>query len=163
MNLTEYADRRGVSKMTISSACKTGRLNACVIRDAKGRAVGITDPELADREWEANSNHLKSRSARPENDPPVPSASGMTLVEAQTNERIWKAKSAELQYKQEAGELADAKELVSKFTTHVTGVRNKLLGIPSRAKSQIPTLTLQDIATLEALVREALEDAADVR
>jgi phage terminase Nu1 subunit (DNA packaging protein) len=35
--------------------------------------------------------------------------------------------------------------------------RNKLLGIPTRAKQRLPGLTTADVLILDALIREALE------
>ena len=39
----------------------------------------------------------------------------------------------------------------------VVTCRTRLLGIPSKAKQQLPHLSLSDLEVLEALVREALE------
>jgi hypothetical protein len=55
MTLTEYALRRGVSKMAVSKAVSSGRLVQSVTRDENGRPW-VVDPELADREWARNTN-----------------------------------------------------------------------------------------------------------
>lgn len=54
MTLTAYAARRGVSTMSVSRAVAKGRLVASVGRDEHNRPT-ILDPDLADREWEANT------------------------------------------------------------------------------------------------------------
>src|SRR5690242_106195 len=54
MTLTAYAARRGVSPKAVSKAVAAGRLSASVTRDQHG-SPKIADPDLADREWEANT------------------------------------------------------------------------------------------------------------
>lgn len=54
MTLTAYALRRGVTPKAVSKAVAAGRLSASVVRDKHG-APKIADPDLADREWEANT------------------------------------------------------------------------------------------------------------
>lgn len=51
MSLTDYAKRRGVSTVAVSKAVARGRLSASVTRDERGQPK-ISDPDLADREWE---------------------------------------------------------------------------------------------------------------
>ncbi len=65
MTLTEYAKRRGCSKVAVSKAISGGRLTASVGRDEHGRPL-IVDADLADREWEERT--------RPRGDaaPPAP-------------------------------------------------------------------------------------------
>jgi phage terminase Nu1 subunit (DNA packaging protein) len=40
----------------------------------------------------------------------------------------------------------------------VTAAKTRLLGVPSKAKARIPTLTVRDIEALEDLIAEALEE-----
>lgn len=54
ISLTAYAKRRGVSPVAVSKAVASGRLSASVVRDERN-APKICDPELADREWTANT------------------------------------------------------------------------------------------------------------
>lgn len=54
MTLTTYAARRGCSVKSVSRAIAAGRLVQCVGRDDRGRPT-IADPDLADREWDANT------------------------------------------------------------------------------------------------------------
>lgn len=171
MSLRAYAKRRGVSATAVSLAIKAGRLVACVVRDANGQPK-IGDPFMADREWAANTDlsgaptYVRERSERTA--PPVtfevPEDStaheGMSMSEANAVHAVWKAKTAEMVFREKAGELVDLREISDQFATRISAARTKLLGIPSRAKQQIPTLSLADIALLEDLVREALEDVA---
>ena len=45
-------------------------------------------------------------------------------------------------------------------TAKITNAKTKLQGIPSRARQRIPHLTTTDVAELEDLIREVLEDIA---
>lgn len=187
MTLTAYAARRKVSKMAVSKAVSSGRLVASVGRDARGRPQ-IIDADLADREWTAKTDlskaptYVKERAeqraaepAPPRVDPfghlprleepadpgaPRSAHAEMTLSEASTIEKVWKAKAAELKYRQDAGELVPAKDVAHRLEDVFHGCRTKLLGVPSRARQALPHLTVADIGVLENLVREALEDLA---
>jgi phage terminase Nu1 subunit (DNA packaging protein) len=49
-------------------------------------------------------------------------------------------------------------EVKLRWSAHVVAARTKLLGLPSRAKQRLPHLTPADLATLDRLIREALEE-----
>lgn len=158
VTLTAYAKRRGVSVMTISRACKKGRLRECVVRDASGKAIGISDPELADREWEKNSDYTDAPQRAPKTSSPA--GEEVSMSDAAAREKHWKALLAETKYKREAGELVPAAEVEERVRDDYAQVRTKLLGIPSRARQSLPHLTVGDLAVIESLVRESLEELA---
>ena len=62
LSLRAYALRRGVSAEAVSKAVAAGRLDKSVARDKNG-APKIADPDLADREWEANTRQRIDRPA----------------------------------------------------------------------------------------------------
>jgi hypothetical protein len=62
LTLTAYAKRRGVSVKSVSIAVRDRRLVDSVGRDARDQPT-ILDPELADREWEANTRRRAERPA----------------------------------------------------------------------------------------------------
>lgn len=66
----------------------------------------------------------------------------------------------ELQIAAEERRLVNADQVKVKFVGMVTAAKNRLLAVPSKAKSRIPTLTVADVEVLEALVAEALEELA---
>jgi hypothetical protein len=75
ISLTAYAKRRGVSPVAVSKAVARGRLNDSVVRDERG-APKISDPDLADQEWEQNTRQRADRpgqTVRPSRlpDPPL--------------------------------------------------------------------------------------------
>lgn len=170
MSLRAYAKRRGVSPMAISDAVKHGRLSASVGRDENG-VPKIRDPDLADREWLQNGDY----SRHPERIPPTPAgvppvaveaeeadpASPVSMHEAGTREKHWRAKLAELKYKEAVKELVQASEIRDEWTGILSAVRSKLLGVPSQARSALPSLTTDDVLILENLIREALSDLVE--
>lgn len=170
-----YAKRRGVSHVAVQRAISSGRLSDSV---CDGR---IIDPDLADREWDSKTDLTRAPIARkeqvferarraapvldvvevlgPEDDAP-PATEGMSMAEASRVEKVWKAKREEARYKREVGELVPAKDVEREWADVLTKVRTKVLGIPSRAKAALPALGVPEIALLEDLVRECLEDLA---
>lgn len=168
LTLRTYAKRRGCNKEAVSRAISTGRLDASVARDLSGKVLGIRDPALADQEWEANTLHdrvapkyrkdAEGGGGAAKGEPDL--AQGATLSQASAAEKFWKAKSAELNFRKEASELVEVAKVEQKIGDAFTRVKTRLLGIPSRAKQAIPHLTIPEIATLQALIREALEELA---
>lgn len=59
MGLREYARRRGVALRAVQKAVETGRLSKCLVPVEYRGAIThrIADAALADREWDANSDH----------------------------------------------------------------------------------------------------------
>jgi hypothetical protein len=162
VNQTEYAKRRGVSKMTISRAVDRGRLVNSVVRDPGGKFLGIL-PTLADQEWAANSDYTDAPQRAPgaDSDPEMGSESDATMGAVSVKEKYWKAKLAELKFKEAAAELIPARDVERKLVDVFTSCKTRLLGIPSRAKQALPHLTVADIGALDVLIREALEELAD--
>lgn len=159
MTLTDYAKRRGVSIMAVSRAAKRGRLRDCVERNESGRVTGITDPELADKEWDANSDYTDAPQ-RLEAQVNADGAPATTLAEAALAGKFWQAKLAELKFREAAAELVPAKDVETKLVNVFAQCRTKLLGIPSRMRQRDPSLSATQFTLFESLIREALEDLA---
>lgn len=130
----------GGNPNAVVRAVASGRLKDSVV---DGR---IVDVDLADREWEANTDHTKREHAE-----------GVSKSEASAVETFWKSKQAELKFLLAAGELVEARDVEARLVAVFTECKTKLLGLPSRAKQALPHLSLADISTLDALVRESLE------
>jgi hypothetical protein len=183
MSLREFARRRGVSPEAVSKAIKKLTLKESVVRDAAG-VPKIRDPDLADREWDANTDPSKApgyvkervsaRARAAAGSPPRTNPAGagdnaggegdleepdnLSLAEESAREKFWRAQLAELDYRKKVGELVLAKDVESRMADDYANCKRKLLGISSRARQQDPGLTRAQIALIEALVREALED-----
>lgn len=204
MSLRAYARRRGITATTVWRAVQSGRLNLSLVwkpRPGRKPLAQIADPDLADREFDANTDltrapaYVKEREgARPpaaraititpppgdgvavtlepqphggalkrSNVPDVepgaqPGEAPMSLSDAAAHEKYWKARDAELKFKRAAGEVVAVADIEARLASMFTTCRTKLLGVPSKIKAALPHLTRQDIAVIDALQREALED-----
>lgn len=185
LSLRAYARRRGVSPEAVSRAIESGRLRASVTRHTG--VPKIADPELADREWAANTDLSRAPDSVKAKAAAAPAASHLepqphggalkrnealdpdedaeddepTLADWSKEEKQWRAKTAELKYRERAGELVDAASVKAGFIDRITTARTRLLGIPSKAKQQLPHLTIADLEAIDGIVREALEALAD--
>ena len=178
LSVRAYARQRGVSHQAVLRAIARGRLQTSLIVVAG--VTKIADRARADQEWAANTDlskapdHIKARAAAlegdqdpeattAEGDAPAAAAEGdepASLANSSAIEKHWKAKLAELHYKQRAGELVHAADMTAAIAEAFSTLRTKLLGLPSKAKQQLPHLTLSDLATLDSIVRETLEALA---
>lgn len=178
LSCRKYAERRGVSPMAVSTAIKANRLRASVLRDEAGLVIGISDPFLADREWEANSNMAKAPAATQdraaqtvrENAAKL-EAAGLAAPELQkwgddseaqgdaaAREKHWKANTAELTFREKAKELTLASAVETKIVDVFTSCKTRLLALPSRARQEMPELTLAQVEKLEDLTREVCRE-----
>jgi phage terminase Nu1 subunit (DNA packaging protein) len=176
MSLRAYARHRkekhltGATVQAVLRAIPRGRLNRSVVRDGAGKAIGISDPELADREWLATTDFTKAPAAvaakamsGAESDEDATSSDPSVISsfsEGLAKEKHFKALQVELDYKKRVGELVEVKEVESRIVDEFSRVRTKMLGVARKAKAQLPHLTREDVNTIDALVREALEDLA---
>jgi hypothetical protein len=179
-SLRAYARHRNVSATAVHRAIESGRLSQCVVRDAAGKFRGITDLELADREWAASTDLTKAPTVvieRAEDPQPTPDVTptdesaleqlgaAVGIVDPERlsplmRQKYWQAKTAELEYKKRIGELVDAKEVEARMVDEYSRCRTKLLGIARKAKAEMPELNHAQVLKIDNLVREALEGLA---
>lgn len=161
MSMRAYARYRGVSVEAVSKAVKQKRISCR--RDEKGQA--LINPEVADREWAANSDQSKVREnlkREPEAPPPEdeePQKPGYAQFRA--IRESYAARLSRLEFEEKTGKLVDGEEIRKLWVTLASIVRTKVLGIPSKVRQQIPEFKPADYEKLEAIVRETLEDIAD--
>jgi hypothetical protein len=168
MSQRAYALRRGVSNVSVHRAIKAGRLKASLTEDGK-----ILDPDLADREWDANTDSTKvslaekarkstAAAVAPVEPPPGEPVAvlGASLSENNAAKVYWQARQAELKFKREAGELVPASDVRMELESVFRACRTRLLGIPTRAVAELPELGTAGALKLENLIREALEGLA---
>lgn len=84
ISLSAYAKRRGCSVESVSKAVRTGRLSASVVRDARN-VPAIADPDLADKEWAANTRGAATATAAPPCEPAVMAGLEATVIEPAGN------------------------------------------------------------------------------
>lgn len=180
---SEYAKHRGCSQPAVIQAIQSGRLSRSL--NEQNRIISF---ELADKEWEENTDPMERMRAmgdaayEVEDDGPSRSEiddatmpSPNDLSDNQDGEDLdsdpaarsknpairvkhWQAEIARLKFREAAGELVPASQVEAKLSKYIHACRAKLLALPSRAKQAMPHLELSDVATLEDLVGEALED-----
>lgn len=151
----------GISHTAVLKAIRSGRLRRSV-RDGQVFDVDLARQELAENSDYTDAPQRVAALAPAETDGPEGTGPGgkPTLADAALTEKFWKAKHAELKFKQEARELVPAAEVEDKVAGKIIACRSRLLGIPSRARQALPQLTVADLAVLEEIVREALEELA---
>lgn len=181
ITLTAYAARRGVSPKAVSKAVAAGRLSASVTRDQHG-SPKIADPDLADREWEANTRaraeyvvpgeapERAPRDAAPRPPAPQPAAPSPELAayyahrsareaEAARRERL-QADLAEFTLAERRGEMIPIAQALRDVRERNALVKTRLLGLPRRVAQQLPHLAAEVVPVVDELVREALEELA---
>jgi phage terminase Nu1 subunit (DNA packaging protein) len=152
LSLRAYARHRGVTLQAVQKAVADGRIT--VDRDEKNRIK--VDPKKADAQWARNTQGAKDRTKAPAHT----SIEGPSYAESRAVREEYQAKIAKLTFEEMSGKLVDAEEVKKAWTSIIAITKTRLLSVPSKAKSKIPHLTLDDIATLEELIREALSEVA---
>jgi phage terminase Nu1 subunit (DNA packaging protein) len=137
----------------VSVAIQTGRLHASV--GMKNNRPHITDIDLADKEWAANtrSGARTLRALETAGNVPILAVSNAKRAAAL-------AALAELELAERKRDLIPAADVAAKFVEVVTSAKNKLLGVPARVKQRLPHISADDVRVIDDLVREALEDLA---
>lgn len=180
ITLTAYASRRGVSPKAVSKAVAAGRLSASVTRDQHG-SPKIADPDLADREWEANTRArveyatpaAEQPAAAPGTRHPAPHAAAAVSPELATyyahrsaregaaaRREAVQAEMAELVLAERRGQMIPIDQARRDVMERYTTVKTRLLGLPRRLAQQLPHLATEVVPVVDALLREALEELA---
>lgn len=83
-----------------------------------------------------------------------------SITESRAIKAAYDARTARLEYEEKAGKLVNADLVKLRFTQLVTDAKQRLLGVPSKAKGAMPWMTVDDIERLEDLIAEALNELA---
>lgn len=167
VSVRAYAIHRGCDRKTVRDAIDGGRLEGCVawVQTKRGAPEPkITDIEAADVAWEANT---RPREVAPPRDAVTSREAGayQTARAAREQETAelqrMKRETAALELGRLRGELVPVADVEQALRSEYHAVKTRLLGLPSRAKQQLPHLAAADVAVIDALVREALEELAD--
>lgn len=166
ITVAEFAKIKGVSPTAVHKAIDSGRLVNCLIKDPRYKKPRI-DPVVAAQEWERNTDHSKrttGKDLRPAEQRPEPfekNPGGQQPATAKQVADSYKARLLKLEYDKKTGALIDAEKVKIEWFRLVTEAKNKVLSIPSKAKASIPALTNADIAIIDRICREALEEIAN--
>ena len=169
MNLTAYAAHRkanglrGASHVAVLKAIQTGRLISPAV-ERKGRGWDI-NPEIADQQW-ADATHPADRGtghhrgkgpAVQRQEIEVPQGVPPRAVSESVLAAV-KAKRETIALRKDEGMLLPTDQVEKVWANAVTIARTKLLAIPTRARQRIPHMSLEEVAIVEELIRETLED-----
>lgn len=181
-SFADYAKHRGVSKNAVSKMKKKAWFAPAVGVRPNGKEC-IADFALADRLWNGHADQTRASietkerlsriaSVSPPRDPdaaaldhdgevaPVLSPM-MSLADATRSDKYWAAKLKEQEFEREAGLLVSAASRDADEATRIAHAKTRLLGIPSKLKAALPHLAHGDVAMIDALIREALEELAN--
>lgn len=180
VSLRAYARHRGTSVEAVRRAIKSHRLRAALVLDAAGKTK-IADLAVADAEWAANTDlskapaYVKERGFAPApvtgvteavtvSDPTVTGEDDpvfWNLTEASAREKSARAKLADLKYRELSSELIDKQQVLSRLSDVLSHVRTRVLGVAGKFRSETPHMTHAEVARLDGLLREALEECAN--
>lgn len=171
MNLVSqraYARHRGTTHRAVQKAIESGRI---ATHDGK------IDPAEADRMWELNTDPGKPKGTATQRDadgvatPPAGAPpdggggklrdGGLSYADARAVREAYAARLAKLDYEERSGKLVNADKVGEAWQQIVQASRTKVLALPSKIKTRIPKMTADDVAMIEQLVRECLEDLAE--
>jgi phage terminase Nu1 subunit (DNA packaging protein) len=174
LSLRAYAKHRGCSLSAVQKALASGRLKTSTALDGKGQRK-ITDAALADAEWTATTHadrvplavQLRRAAAEAPATTPAPPPEGEESESGVPERAVSVARReaaeaalAELKLAKLEGEVIPAQDVESRLADLFTHCKTRLLGVPTRVRQEDPTLTAGQVATIEAVIREALADLA---
>lgn len=137
------------------------RLNAAALAEAE-LFGSVAAPSGVELETQPHGGALKRTRAQPASGPELPdSPVGVPMSEAAAHEKFWKAKRAQIEFEEEAGNLVLAADVEHEWTDIVRACQTKLLGVPSRVRQRYPELAADVVSGLEDLIREVLSELAD--
>jgi Protein of unknown function (DUF1441) len=142
VSMSQYAAMRGITQPAVSAAIHSGRLVKAIIKD--GKRIKI-DPDIADREWAANTQG--GRGAAPQR-----LASGVDLPDAieaadynasRAKREAYNAELARLEVEEKQGQLVAADEVRKTAFAVARQVRDGMLNIPDRVSAELAAVTDQ--------------------
>ncbi|MBL0319650.1 MAG: hypothetical protein IPP74_10255 [Alphaproteobacteria bacterium] len=142
ISLKDYAARKGVTRQAIIKAINSGRLSKSVIK--KGKLIYL-DEELANAEYEINTNKEKSRKHDNIGEDFVKGIQGgdqKNVAMAARNALItYKAKIAQLEYNERMGLLVEAQKVRDEMFKTGRVLRDSLLNIADRLGPELVGIT----------------------
>lgn len=189
----EFGRRVGLSGEGVRKAIQTGRIPAefigeltlksgrkrpCIVNPEKAAAAfGVMTNPLQQRDRAKIGRSMEKVHARrrgehvPEDDDEEQAGAGMvqaggripSIAQSNAIKAAYQARMAKLEYEEKSGKLVSADAVKVKVVNMVKAAQTKLRGVPTKAKTRIPTLTVSDIEILEDLIDEALQELADGR
>jgi hypothetical protein len=186
LNWSEAAAAIGKSRQALRDLVRRGVLTDCVVRDASGEPVGISDAEALRSECALKVRQraggggqeariVAERAKR--RDKPLRRASERMAPREPVSERITRAVSddvpeynesrakteyeksliLEMDRRQKEGQLVERESVLATWGQLITSAKGKLLGVPTTVRQRIPHLSAEEADLIDAVIREALE------
>ena len=158
---SEAARLKKVSPQAVYKAINQGRVTPVVDNDGKV----MLDKDAFETDWEKTyhpnqmkkaNNYHKPRQKAVISDIPA-------YEESRARTEHLKAELLDIERKQKEQQLVDSKQVQAKWLEVISIAKNKVLGIPSKAKQRIPELDVSAMNCLEDIVRESLEEIANTQ
>lgn len=130
VSLREYARIRDLDKEAVRRAIMSGRLDKSVKK--KGRNYDI-DVELADQEWQANTDPSKQNNTGKKTAPP-------NLTQARAIREMYAARLTQLEYEERSGSLTKVEDVKLAAFKSARLTRDAMLNIPARVVNEIVAL-----------------------
>lgn len=160
LSIRAYAEHRGVSDTAVRKAIKQHRIS--VLRNGK------IDPEVADREWENNSNPAYQYTAEekqnaPQEESPTETSSrdiGVSFQQSRAIREAYEARLKKLDYDQKSGKLIPISEVQVEAFNAARLVRDRILNVPDKVIPLIAGKT--DIFEMKDILKKELIKSLEV-
>ena len=158
---SQAARLKNVTPQAVYKAINQGRVTPVVDNDGKV----MLDKDAFETDWEKTyhpnqmkkaNNYHKPRQKAVITDIPA-------YEESRARTEHLKAELLDIERKQKEQQLVDSKQVQAKWLEVISIAKNKVLGIPSKAKQRIPELDVSAMNCLEDIVRESLEEIANTQ
>jgi phage terminase Nu1 subunit (DNA packaging protein) len=158
MTTTELAKRLGTGRAAVLRAIKAEIIPPAAVRwvgkRGKRRHVEIVDPDLAMRSWAPRTPSAKGEETI------QPLGDESTTSDARRHFEIARARREQLEFESEASQVIKVDVAMGIYTRQIAEAKNAVMAIGRHARSRLPHLTVDDVATIDQLAREALEGLA---
>jgi hypothetical protein len=181
LNWSEAACIVGKSRQAVSDLVKRGVLTDCVVRDASGKPIGITDADSFTEEYAAKVRPRaggggkeakrvaslpkhRARAAQRPTPPPAPRTTNGEVPdynESRAKTEYEKSLLLEIERRQKEGQLVERESVVSTWAQLINSAKSKLLGVKTASRQRIPHLTAEEAEIIDGLIRAALADLTE--
>lgn len=161
LNVTQYAQHRGISKAAVSKAIKNGKLNDAV--DKTGKRPKI-NRDLADQLWDKDKKLKIDTPQKPVNNQgdsgntiPQSPSDGQRYAQSRAMKEIFAAKNEQLKYEERAGNLCRTDDVAKAAMEMARVTRDYLLNLPDKLSPILSAET--DINEVHRILTEELTTA----
>lgn len=160
ISISEFAKFVGVSRPAIVYAIQKGKL----LTPKKVKGKWVINKAKTKKEWDTNLDktaQAKNRKKEPKEEKPFEPKTydGLTLADAERQDKVYKARLSQLKYLEQAGKLVNTDEIQIQAFETGRKVRDAIMSIPPRVAHELAVET--DPHTLETRLNKELTDALD--